>query len=662
MEKCRVFVLTDIGEWKNEPDDAQSLIRLMLYSNEIDIEGIIPTASHCAPDISDPSYLDRCNKAVQAYKEAYPNLIKHAEGYPDPDLLFTKVKQGTPKVYLYNYDLHLSDEEKVFSKEHPFKAMMTLRRPRILSGDYELTTPNIGEGLSNDGSNLIVEALEKEDTRPVWFCLWGGSGTLAQALYDIRGKYTYEKVKAISEKIRVYDIDGQDDCGAWICKYFPEVKWLRSDTQFWGMSQGLARFGDNIADVMDESRRAYWYDNGDISCVSDGWVAKNVQSHGPLGAAYPPTKFGMETDSPSMLHTIRNGLNDPEHWEWGGWGGRYTAERSKNPPAVHFHGDYLIEPKPFFAYSETIDTWTDPISGRTLYNDPFAPVGRWRADFQNEMAVRMDWSVTQNYADANHNPIAIVNGDTTRDILHMSAQASDTVTLNASASYDPDGDELRFKWYVYKDAGTYRKNIEIDGSDQPVATISIPADATNEDIHVILEVEDNGKGFPLKAYRRVIVRTGEGGYAKTAPMAINDADVNPGAYAHFEYIGSWEHAVDQFGCNDCDLHVSAVKDDKAVLYFTGRQVKLFGAALTNSGFAAFSIDDGPEELVDCYSQILPWKNMHDIHVYATTGGTLHFCSKLLPRGEHKLTVRVTGEKNENATDCRVAIDKAEIFA
>ena len=42
MEKARLIVLTDIGPWTGEPDDAQSLVRLLLYANEYDIEGIIP--------------------------------------------------------------------------------------------------------------------------------------------------------------------------------------------------------------------------------------------------------------------------------------------------------------------------------------------------------------------------------------------------------------------------------------------------------------------------------------------------------------------------------------------------------------------------------------------------------------------------------------------
>src|ERR1043166_7061043 len=40
--KPRVFVLTDMG---NEPDDQMSMVRLMLYTNEMDIEGLVATTS-----------------------------------------------------------------------------------------------------------------------------------------------------------------------------------------------------------------------------------------------------------------------------------------------------------------------------------------------------------------------------------------------------------------------------------------------------------------------------------------------------------------------------------------------------------------------------------------------------------------------------------------
>ena len=41
-ERPRLAVLTDIG---GDPDDQQSLIRLMLYANEFDIEVLIATAA-----------------------------------------------------------------------------------------------------------------------------------------------------------------------------------------------------------------------------------------------------------------------------------------------------------------------------------------------------------------------------------------------------------------------------------------------------------------------------------------------------------------------------------------------------------------------------------------------------------------------------------------
>ena len=41
-EKRRVLVLTDI---ENEPDDTESMVRFLVYSNQWDIEGIVATTS-----------------------------------------------------------------------------------------------------------------------------------------------------------------------------------------------------------------------------------------------------------------------------------------------------------------------------------------------------------------------------------------------------------------------------------------------------------------------------------------------------------------------------------------------------------------------------------------------------------------------------------------
>lgn len=42
QDRPRLFVLTDLA---NEPDDEESLVRLLAYANEFDIEGIVATTS-----------------------------------------------------------------------------------------------------------------------------------------------------------------------------------------------------------------------------------------------------------------------------------------------------------------------------------------------------------------------------------------------------------------------------------------------------------------------------------------------------------------------------------------------------------------------------------------------------------------------------------------
>ena len=41
-DRPRLFVLTDIG---GDPDDQQSLVRLMVYANEFQIEGLVASAA-----------------------------------------------------------------------------------------------------------------------------------------------------------------------------------------------------------------------------------------------------------------------------------------------------------------------------------------------------------------------------------------------------------------------------------------------------------------------------------------------------------------------------------------------------------------------------------------------------------------------------------------
>jgi hypothetical protein len=68
----------------------------------------------------------------------------------------------------------------------------------------------------------------------------------------------------------------------------------------------------------------YHFPSGaDSSLVSAEWVRENIQRAGPLGAMYPDVEFILEGDTPLLLYIILKGLSDPEHPEWGSWGGRF---------------------------------------------------------------------------------------------------------------------------------------------------------------------------------------------------------------------------------------------------------------------------------------------------------------------------------------------------
>ena len=110
------------------------------------------------------------------------------------------------------------------------------------------------------------------------------------------------------------------------------------------------------------------------------------------------------------------------------------------------------------------------------------------------------------FEQANHAPVAKFNGTTVDDspMVKIDATPGETVSLDANGSTDPDKDTLSYTWWVYKEAGTYGKAVEIKDPTSQKASITIPSDALNKTIHVILEVKDNGEP-PLIGWRRAII-------------------------------------------------------------------------------------------------------------------------------------------------------------
>lgn len=74
--KKRVVVLTDV---EAGPDDAQSLVRLLLYSNDLDLEALIATTSTHQKQRVAPESI---RKIISAYGKVQPNLLKHDKEFP----------------------------------------------------------------------------------------------------------------------------------------------------------------------------------------------------------------------------------------------------------------------------------------------------------------------------------------------------------------------------------------------------------------------------------------------------------------------------------------------------------------------------------------------------------------------------------------------------
>jgi hypothetical protein len=148
-----------------------------------------------------------------------------------------------------------------------------------------------------------------------------------------------------------------------------------------------------------------------------------------------------------------------------------------------------------------IDTWT--FEG-TTYENLFAPLFRWREAFQNDFAARMDWCVAPDFKRANHNPIAAIDGDTTRQLVQRTIRSGETVTLSAAGSSDPERNALVYEWFQYREPGTFPGQITIADPGADVITFVAPRVNTPQTVHVVLSVRDNGEPA-LYSYKRVVL-------------------------------------------------------------------------------------------------------------------------------------------------------------
>ena len=112
----------------------------------------------------------------------------------------------------------------------------------------------------------------------------------------------------------------------------------------------------------------------------------------------------------------------------------------------------------------------------------------------------MDWAKD---GAGNRNPIIVLDGDDGISVLTKTPKQGTTVTLDTSQTSDPDGDNLKFRWWIQSDAGTYPGNVDISNNSSIIAAVNVPSDSAGKCFHVICEVTDDGT-HNLTGYRRII--------------------------------------------------------------------------------------------------------------------------------------------------------------
>jgi|GEM_PF-51586 len=492
--KARTIVTSD-----GEADDKNSLRRLMLYANEMDLEGFVLSSSqyHWAGDpekgIEAQGWhgIEKCvNDLIEQYEKIYENLRSH-----DPDF-------PTPNYY----------------------------RDKCVDGNIKWLSEMDG---ATEGSNLIKEAILDDDPRQLYLQAWGGPNTIAMALKSIEDDYKssnhpdysdaeWNAAKAtdfdwiayrdgISEKITMYLILEQDTTYRdYIAPTWPNIEMIIDGGNFW--------------------RFAYqWKSNTAQDSVKLGaeWHINNIKfGHGPLldqyflmgdgtylddypdiyqrgleqylidNPQYARYDFVSEGDSPAFFYLLDRGLGSLEDPSYGGWGGRFGVGTQAADANRKVYRNNVRDYNPN----------RNNNAGETQYT-----LTRWINDIQSDFAARADWCITPNFEDVNHMPnLTIQEG------LDITAAPGEVLMLRAEAT-DPDGDRVEIEWQNYCEAGTYKyKTQSVGGITQPVPVnivgansktvkVTIPEDAKSGDtIHIIAQATDDGE-HNLKYYQRVII-------------------------------------------------------------------------------------------------------------------------------------------------------------
>ena len=387
--KPRLVVCTDIAPADVEPDDMESMVRLMAYADLFEVEALITSVGwNCDPYPKEwAEYLQR---VIEAYRKDVPKLMK---------------RSGQTSF------LPISEEEK--SQFIGYWPSADYIKSRAVMGSERGGIKVIGEGNDSPGSELLIRLADEDDPRPIYVAAWGGANTLAQAIWRVKQTRSAEELKRFVRKFRLYTITDQDmQFNMRMDRAYSSHMWLRKE------------FKDNLQFIWDEGT---WQEQCDLGKRNWQLHKEHIQGKGNLGKEYPDYKWGVEGDTPSFLYVMPNGLNDPEDPHQAGGAG--------------YHERGLCADSLTTAWT----SWQEPVLSISVgYKRRFYP------DEISDFMARMQWA---DEGQGNHNPQVVINGSEGLQSLSIEAKAGDTIRLDASKTMDSDGDKLSFLWWQQPEIG-----------------------------------------------------------------------------------------------------------------------------------------------------------------------------------------------------------------
>lgn len=488
--KPRTILTTDL-----ECDDMNSLIHLCLYLNEIDLDGVVYTSSqfHFNGD------------GVHTLGEVTPNYRCQGEaalltdiGYPHPDPEAKNLKSYRPFEEGWIENLWRNE----YAEAYPY---LVMHDPDFPSPERLLSITKYGniafEGdvrEDTEGSNLIKSAILDDDDRILYLQSWGGVNTIVRALMSIAEEYKdtdrWEEIYAkVCRKVRILGVIngvGQDNSFNDHAKdLYPDIITLGTDFGYGGF---MAPFTAQ-ADVREMFRSE--------------WMKANIKfGHGSL-----MSKYGLFGDG-----TYYHG--EPEKFQYGtqltlNWGFDMMPNYKFDPYDHLGEGDsstYVL----LFSFGlrglgngnygtllgRVFENGKRPEKGYNFFTGNEGIPNLFARAYQEDFAARAEWC-TKPYEECNHAPIvSVANED-------INAAPGEVVKLEGSAT-DPDGDQLKSMWHVYRLGSQYAgaaNDLRVWEPMQLSTRFTVPCDAKPGDyFNLILEVQDNA-GKPMTRYGQVIV-------------------------------------------------------------------------------------------------------------------------------------------------------------